>query len=291
MRAVATRRFRSRATFVTVMLMIVTLFDGSVLAASAAEPAPGAARVNTPAPPPPLLKASRHEVEEGARLALTATIKERRRAVRVTLQRWDVPPYYGTPSWENAKTVKVRNRRKITFHRTVVEQDVARYRVLVQYKGRKRPVASRPRAVRVWRWIPLREYSPYYDTGGTAFGTVAINGRAYSGWRVSSFSHAGAWESRFTPGRRCKGFRAVLGVADFSDDGSSARIAFTADERDLYTSPALRPGMGHSVRLNLPSPYRFGIRMADTSPGGTSGSDEVESWPGLGDPAFLCSGV
>ena len=42
---------------------------------------------------------------------------------------------------------------------------------------------TRPVTVRIWRWIPLSDYTPYYETGGTTTnGTFGINGRVYAGF-------------------------------------------------------------------------------------------------------------
>jgi hypothetical protein len=147
--------------------------------------------------------------------------------------------------------------------------------------------------VTVWRWGPLKEYAPYYEAepGAAIFGTTTINGIAYSGWGAATYSHTGAWESRFTPRRHCKSFNAVLGVGDISDDGSSGSISFTADDEQIYTSPTLAPGMSVPATVPLAKPYRFGIQLLDTTPGDTTGHDDVEAWPVLGEPSFLCTNV
>jgi hypothetical protein len=138
----------------------------------------------------------------------------------------------------------------------------------------------------------LSEYDPHYETGGAIFGTTTINGKAYTGWGAASFSHVGAWESRFTPGRHCTTFRGVLGLGDISADGSSGTIAFTADDTDIYQSPVLTPGMAVPVAIPLTAkPYRFGIRLTDTTPGATTGRDAFEAWPVIGEPALRCTGV
>ena len=154
----------------------------------------------------------------------------------------------------------------------------------VTYAGKRAAVASKPISVTVWRWIPLRDYEPYYSAGYPAFGQVSLNGRRYDGWGAR-YVHAGSWEARFTPGRHCNAFRGVLGLSDNSDDGSSGTIGFTADDSLIYGSPPLTPGMEFPVEVPLAKPYRFGIQLADTSP------DKIESWPVIGDPAFLCTGV
>ncbi len=236
----------------------------------------------------PALSASARQADEGDRLILTARVPRPRGATRITLQRWHVPPYVGTASWTPERTTRVRGRAKVVFTTVATAQNSERYRVLVSYRSgrtRTRTVASRVVAVTVWRWIPLSSYAPYYKTNGSEFGQVDINGRAYRGWGAAYYSHAGAWEGRFTPGRHCTAFRAVLGVEDISDDGSSAVITLTADDATVYRSPDLTPGTSAVLSLTIAKPYRFGIQLLDTSP------DEAESWPVLGDPAFRCTGT
>lgn len=236
------------------------------------------------------LASSAKQVEEGDRLTLTASVASPKQAARVTLQKWYVPAYYGTPAWQTVKTVLVGGRKAVKFHTVATYLNNERYRVSLTYKHAK-PVTSKPVNLTVWRWIPLSEYTPYYTTGGTMFGTTILNGNPYTGWGASSASHTGAWESRFTPGRHCKTFRGVIGVADISGDGSSGTINFTADDEIIYQSPSLTPGMDEHVNIPLSKPYRFGIQLFDTTPGGTTGKDTIESWPVIGDPALLCTGV
>jgi hypothetical protein len=159
-----------------------------------------------------------------------------------------------------------------------------RFRARVTYAVGK-PAVSKPVRVIVWRWIPLSDYAPYYSTSGAQFGEATLNGRRYKAWGASAFSSARSWEARFTPGRHCKAFRGVLAVADISEDGSSGTIAFTADDVPVYSSPVLTPGMDVSVNVRLSAPYRFGIQAANTS------AEGVKSWPVIGDPALLCTGV
>jgi len=238
----------------------------------------------------PVLKVSAKEVNEGDRVTLRAIVKSPARATRVTLQKFRLG-IFGDPIWEPVKAAKTRGRRKVAFKVVATGENRERYRVTVAYRKVKRVVVSKPIAVTIWRWIPLSAYSPYYETRGVGFGTPSIDGRVYNGWGAAYYSHLGSWEARFTPGRHCTSFKAVLGVGDISGDGSSGQIAFTADDTPVYTSPVLTPGMNVSVTVSLARPYRFGIQLSDTTPGGTSGGDEVESWPVLGEPAFLCTGV
>lgn len=231
------------------------------------------------------LKASAPQPEEGDRVTLTARIKSPSKAVRVTLLRLNVPQYYGGPSWESVKSVKVRGRGKVGFGIVATGPNTDRYRVSVKYDGKRAAVVSRPLSVIVWRWIPLSGFTPYYETSSVGSGEVDLNGKRYEGWGPAVYSRAGSWEERFTPGRHCKAFRGVLGLSDISDDGSSGTISYTADDRGIYSSPTLTPGMQLQVNVSLATPYRFGIQVLDTSPA------ELDSWPVIGDPAFLCSGV
>jgi len=240
------------------------------------------------------LVTSARQVTEGDRYSLTARIKSARRASKVALQKLDPPAYsFQDPQWVTVGTTKVRNRSKVTFQAVAVETNVEHHRVVVTYPKTK-PIVSQRVSVTVWRWIPLSDYDPYYEAEPYAaiFGTTTINGRAYRGWGAATYSHTGTWESRFTPGRHCTAFRGILGVGDISADGSTATIAFTADDTAIYESPALTPGMSLPLVLPLAAkPYRFGIQLTDTTPGSTTGRDEVEAWPVIGEPAFRCTGV
>jgi len=230
------------------------------------------------------LTTSAQEVDEGERVTLTARVRAASRARTITLQRWVVPAYYGTPEWESVRTRSVKGKRKVRFHVVATALDSERYRVRVTYRN-ARPVTSKPARVTVWRWIELRELHPYYETGGLLFGEATLNGRRYQAYGAAAYSHARSWEGRFTPGRHCKAFRGVLGVADISDDGSSGSIELTAEDAPIYRSPVLTPGMAVRVTVPLRLVYRFGIQLYDTSP------DTVESWPVIGEPALLCTDI
>jgi len=272
--------------------LLVFMATSSVGSAASASIGNAAQPVLTRTIAKPVLSASKAQLVEGDRFTLTATIRSPKKAARATLQKFRIS-VFGEPTWDAIKTVKAAHKRKVSFARVATGENSERYRVVVTYRKVKKPVVSKPVSVTVWRWIPLKEYRPYYEAEPYAaiFGTTTINGTAYSGWGAASYSHTGTWESRFTPGRHCKSFKAVLGVGDISADGSSATIAFTADDKPIYTSPTLTPGMSLPLTLSLAAPYRFGIQLTDTTPGGTTGRDAVESWPVLGEPAFLCTGV
>ncbi len=233
---------------------------------------------------PVALVASTTELVEGDRLKLTATIANPRKAKRVTLERWNVPLYYGTPSWQTVKSVKVRNRKRVTFKYVATALNSERFRAVVTYKSAK-PARSKTIGVKVWRWIPLSDYRPYYDTNHLIFSDVTINGRRYKGYGPPSYSRARSWEARFTPGRNCRAFRGVAGLADISGDGSSGSVTITADDAVTYESPALTPGMDSPFEISLELPYRLGLQFLNTSP------EKVDSWPVIGEPALLCTGV
>lgn len=289
---------RSRSRFALVSLVALAAFAAELTAPAVASgmqsrvavsPASDLRSVQRGA----TITSSKSEVEEGGQFTLTVSIKSPAAATKVTLQRYQ-PSRYGwdAPEWKHVKTVSPRGKRELRFVAVATEKNAERFRVVVMYKKAK-PATSNPVSVKVWRWIPLSEYDPYYlsEPAGMIRSSVALNGRSYSGWGAAYYSHTGSWEARFTPGRHCKAFRGVLGVADMSHDGSSGTIAVTADDIVVYESPVLTPGMDISVTVPLALPYRLGLRLLDTTPGGTPSRDAVESWPVVGDPGLLCSGV
>lgn len=240
------------------------------------------------------LTTSTKQADEGDRYILTVSIKSAAQASSITLEKYK-PSLYGwdSPSWNPVKSVNPRGKAKTKFAVVATDDNTERYRAVVAYKKAK-PFTSKPVGVTVWRWIPLSEYDPYYESQGSSMGsgTVTIDGHSYAGWGPYYYSHTGSWEARFTPGRHCTDLKGVLGLSDISADGSSGSIAFTADDQTIYQSPTLTPGMALPVTVPLPSqPYRFGLRLSDTTPGGTTGRDAVESWPVIGEPAFRCTGV
>jgi hypothetical protein len=213
-------------------------------------------------------------------------------AAKVTVQKFDPPEYsFQEPAWVDVKTVSVRGRTKIKTGVVATDHNTERDRAIVRYKTSK-PITTRPVTVRIWRWIPLSDYTPYYETGGTTTrGIFGINGRVYTGFGPYLYSHIGSWEARFTPGRHCKVLKGTVGLDDDSDDGSSGTIAITGDDEPIYQSPSLTPGVDLAITIPLTKPYRLGIQLSDTSPGGTEDHDEIESYPAIGDPALLCTGV
>ena len=212
------------------------------------------------------IQASVRRTEEGQRYVLVTTVKSPRRATSMTLQKFDPPEYsFEDARWNDVKTLRVRQRSKVRIVVVAVDRNVERYRAVVRYKNAK-PVTTRPVSVTVWRWIPLSDYRPYHETGGaTTYGTFGINGRVYKGFGPYLHSHVGYWESRFTPGRH--------------------------GDTSVYRSPALTPGMSLPFYVPLAKPYRLGIQLSDTSPGGTEGYDEVEAYPAISDPALRCTGL
>lgn len=285
---------RTRVGLIMGALLLPVSLAGAVSAGAATKPADGTPQKSTTkvvSKRGVTLTSSKKEITEGDPYRLSAAIKAGRHAIKVTLQKYQPPLYVGDDAdWVPVKTTNVRSRSDVRFKRVATDMNMERYRVVVTYRKAK-PSISKPVNVTVWRWVPLSDYDPYYTTGGTGFGTTTINGQAYRGWGVWSFSRTGSWESRFTPGRRCNTFQGVLGVADISADGSSGTINLTADDITIYESPSLTPGMEVPVTVSLASSYRFGIQLTDTSPSGTTGRDDIESWPVIGDPAFLCTGV
>ena len=283
------KQVRSGAVAASLLLASMTMI-GTADAELPAERANSSAVANSRFTTGAVLSASKRQLVEGERYTLTATIKSPNRASKATLQKWYVPAY-GDPTWQSVKTSKVRGQRKTTFRAIAVEEDAERYRLLVAYK-RVKTVSSPAISVTVWRWIPLSDYAPYYQSEyNMGFGTATINGQAYSGWGPRTYSHTGTWEGRFTPGRHCRSFKGVLGVSDVSADGSSGRISVTADDAIVYESAELSPGMELPVTIAIARPYRIGLQFFDTTPGATTGRDEIEAWPVIGGPALLCTGV
>jgi len=229
------------------------------------------------------LSTSTKNAEEGDRVRLSATLKARAAATTITLERWSAP-YFGSSSWEAVDAAKVRGRREIAFDVVAPPVNSERYRVSVAYNSGKSH-RSRPVTFTVWRWIALSDFEPYYETSGVGPGIVSINGQQYQSWGPYYSSNANSWEARFTPGRNCKAFAAVIGGADPSDDGSTGTIRLTADDNLIYESASLTPGMDQRIEIPLALPYRFGIVYDDTSAAGLRG------WPAMGDPGFLCTGV
>jgi hypothetical protein len=250
------------------------------------------AKISTRAQLAATTTASVSESVEGDRYTITTTLRSPKNAAKITVQKFDPPDYsFDEPGWVDVKTLMVRGRSKIKTTVVATDHNTERYRAIVRYKTTK-PVTTRPVTVKIWRWIPLSDYTPYYETGGTTTrGTFGINGRVYTGFGPYLFSHVGSWETRFTPGRHCKAFKGTIGLDDDSADGSSGTIAITGDDQPAYQSPSLTPGMDLTVTIALAKPYRLGIQLSDTSPGGTEGHDDIESYPAIGDPALLCTGV
>lgn len=230
-----------------------------------------------------VVKTSADEVAEGDRLTLKVRVPQAGQATRVVLQQRR-ETILGDVVWEDA--AKQRARSRVEFVETVTATNTASYRVAVTYRGRTNPVVSRTTSVRVWRWIPLQEFAPYFETSLAGYGEADVNGTRYEVWGDLYHSSIRSWEARVTPGRHCKAFRASLGLADTSDDGSSGIVAFSIDESaTVYQSPVLTPGMTVPVELALASPYRFGMQATNTS------SDKVRAYPMVGNGAFYCTGI
>lgn len=243
-----------------------------------AEPRPRVASI-----PKAVVKASASTVTEGDRLSLKVRVPQAKDARRVVLQE-RVTTLYST-SWTDVDSKRARSR--LTFRHTVTAQNTAVYRVAITYRDRVKPVVSRSAKLTVWRWIELREFTPYFQTNSWAgYGQDTMNGTAYATWGLHYTLPTRAWEDRITPGRNCTKFRAVLGLSDRSDDGSSGVISFATDETaTIYQSPSLTPGMTVPVALELAKPYRFAMAATNTS------ADKVKAYPMVGNGAFYCTGI
>jgi hypothetical protein len=230
-----------------------------------------------------VIKTSATTVTEGDRVTMRVRVPKAERATRVMLQERYVN-VFGDVSWRDLTSK--RAKRRVAIPQTVTSPNEAAYRVAVTYRDRAKPVVSKPLKLTVWRWIELREFAPYFQTALTTYGHADMNGAAYAVWGGWAGTTIRAWEARVTPGRNCTKFRAVLGLADTSDDGSSGVVSFAVDEATtIYTSPTLTPGMTVPVELDLTRPYRFGMSAANTSP------DKVRAYPMVGNGAFYCTGV
>ena len=267
------------------MKLVISI--AAIVSTLAAVPVPASAVPTDVRPsssiPRATVKASAMDVTEGDRLSLRVRVPQSTRARRVILQERRIN-IFGDPDWEDlaAKAARARTR----FRTTVTAINTGTLRVAVTYAGRSTPVVSRPIRVRVWRWIPLREFTPYFESPLASYGEADMNGDRYAVWGSYAGTAIRAWEARLTLGRKCTKFRAVLGLADTSDAGSSGVISFTVEEAaTIYQSPPLTPGMTVPVLLDLPKPYRFGMAASNTSP------DKVNGYPMVGDGAFLCTGI
>lgn len=229
------------------------------------------------------VKSSAVEVTEGDRIALRVRVPQAKNARRVVLQerRIDV---FGQAQWTDIDSKRARGQLK--YRLTVTAQNEATYRVAITYRGRAKPVLSRPTKLTVWRWIELREFAPYFQTSLAGYGEADMNGSRYAAWGGYAGTSIRSWEARVTPGRNCTRFRAILGLADTSDDDSSGVVSFAVDEATtVYQSPPLTPGMTVPVTLELARPYRFGMAAANTS------ADKVRAYPMVGNGAFYCTGI
>ncbi|WP_162794355.1 hypothetical protein [Nocardioides houyundeii] len=238
------------------------------------------------APAKPVITTPRQmaEVVEGDVLHIRVRIPAAKSARKATLESFDKSTYSPFAGWEPVKSVAVRGRKKLTFKITAQHENTKRFRVRIETKaGRSKP--SKPVAIKVWRWIPLREFSPYQQTSGTGTGEGSIAGRRYAAWGGFTYSSARSWESRYTPGRNCKMFRGLAGLADTSADGTSGAVTLSADEQPLWTSPVLTPGVAYPFEVALNLPYRMSLAAANTS------APELRAYPLIGNPELLCTGI
>src|SRR5690606_23555237 len=119
-----------------------------------------------------------------------------------------------------------------------------------------RSKSSKAVAVKVWRWIPLREFSSYQETSLTGTSEQSIAGRRMPAWGARYMVSGRSWESRYTSGRNCKAFRGIAGLGDASADGTTGTTSLFADDQALWMSPVLTPGAAHPFEVPMNRPYR-----------------------------------
>ena len=269
-------------------MQLVKLVVPAFIAAAALSVVPTGAQARVPearpvASVPKAVVKAPAQVSEGDRVTLNVRVPNAKDAMRVELQERVSGVYANTWTDRGSKRAKAR----MEFRTTIVAENEALYRVAVTYRDRTRPVVSKPVELTVWRWVELRDFTPYYESPLAGYGSTTMNGDVYAVWGGYAGSTQRAWEARVTPGRNCTRFRAVLGLADSSDDRSSGVISFSVEEATtVYQSPTLVPGMTLPVELDLASkPFRFGLSAANTSP------DKVKGYPMVGNGAFYCTGI
>ena len=265
----------------------VKLLVAAIAAATAVSVLPASAGASDARPAAPMakavVKASATDVAEGDRVTFKVKVPKARAAKRVVLQERYVS-VFGDPMWKDVTST--RAKRRVSFAQTVTSLNEAAYRVSVTYRERVKPVVSKPVTLTVWRWIELRRFTPYVQTTSATYYQATINGVAHAAWGPYATGVMRSWEARVTPGRNCTRFRAVLGLADTSDDGSSGVVSFTVDEATtVYTSPTLTPGIAVPVEIDLARPYRFAMSATNTS------ADKVKALPLVGSGAFYCTGI
>lgn len=229
-----------------------------------------------------VVKAAKPEVTEGDRLALTVRVPRASTATRVTLERFGYDAVYQL-GWQPVGSRKAATTTR--FKVTVTDKDKASYRAVVRYRNAAKAVVSKPIAVKVWRWVPLKDITRYYTTNGTGVGTASLSGQTYNAWGTYTFARPGSYEDRFTPGRNCKSFKGLAGVTDLSDDGSSGTVAVYADDALVWQSPSLTPGMTVPFEVPIALPYRLGLIASNTSATG------VKAYAAIGDPVLLCTNL
>ncbi len=236
---------------------------------------------------PRVIVSEASQVVAGDLIPVVAKVPAARIAKRITLERLEMPVYegLGSPTWEVVKSSAVRGRARIKFKSTAQQPNLEKFRVRVQYRDHRRAVVSKPVRVEVWSWVQLREFPAYQYTSGLRLGEASISGRTYEAWTPETWSSARSWESRHTPGRNCKAFRGTAGLIDASADGSTGTIQLFADEAPVWTSPALTPGVAVPFEIPLSMPYRFALLATNSS------APNVKSFPAIGDPELLCTGL
>lgn len=236
----------------------------------------------------PAVRVVSHPAEalSGNRISVTVRVTDasHARVVRLQTQTKDI---FGNTTWTNVAARRVKGTSRHTFRPVVDQVDRQRFRSVAKYSTGK-VVESRAFGVTVWSWTPLSKFDAYYATNGIngyAYSSFAMAGNQYLGWYT--FGSYGMWEMRYTPGRHCKRFRGDFGVMDRSADGSAAQFTIASMDTGsvLYQSPTVTPGVIAKADFDLATPYRLSIQARNTSRSG------VLSYPAVGDPQLLCTGL
>jgi hypothetical protein len=256
-------------------LIVSAFVPGMTSTASAEERAAASARS-------PIRLAAPDQVVEGQRYKLTVRVGSRS-IRRLEVQR-QTTSIFGDKEWERVRLIRNPRPSAIRVGAVAGEADTDRFRVVATTDAGK-SIRTKPAAVSVWHWFDIDGFNSYYSTAGvrdSGLFQFGMNGNQYRGWHAEGGYDM--WEARYTPGRNCVALRGAFGVTDDSADGSSAQITITADDKPVYNSPTLTPGMEKRVTVPLNKPYRLGIQARDTS------TEELWSEPAIGDAQLLCRG-
>jgi hypothetical protein len=271
--------------------LLSTLTIGAIALAGVMAPPPAEARHAEP-----LHRSSAHKVsisasrnvEESGRYQVTIKVASPRQATRIRVFQRQVD-VLGDTSWNLTRTLAVNGVVTHKLKLAPIESNVERTRVTVSYREAPKTVSDSA-STTVWSWTSLTKFRPYYDTDGTSpYVSYAINGTEFAaGWMT--YLTEPSWESRHTLGHHCKAFSGTLGLADDSADGSSATFTISDGTHTLYSSPTLTPGMDKPVHFTFSRIYRIWIHADNTSPDAES-TDDTATYPAIGDPEVLCTGV